>query len=146
MTAMKHLTDEQLNLELCKWLGINPYRWGFYYSHENGSDWTGDYKSFEEAQADREEVYRAEHSSDPERYFDGPDHINDLSSLGRIALIEAKLTDEQYASGGDDTFTAHLWNILERDDPDNHFHRLISATARQRVTAILLTVNPEVFQ
>lgn len=119
MTAMKHLTDEQLNLELCKWLGweLHP-QLGWYAPNDEGCTL--------------------------------PDHINDLSALGRIALIEAKLTDEQHV-----LFRLFLWDVVTDSSGESYGsiratqeqrRAFVSPTTRQRVTAILLTVNPEVFQ
>lgn len=117
--------DEQLNLALCEWLG-----WTF---HPPTTDpHTIEYK-----------IQASACWIPPGANFwqitTLPNHITAPESLGLVHEVEKQLTDMQHG---------HFRNCLGEvvGDVALFSRKFTSATARQRVIAILQTVKPEIFE
>ena len=114
-----NLTDQELNLAMCEWMGWEKAETGLWYLFGAVSD-----------------------DGLPGHYdTELPDYLSDESPRRLINEAEARLTEDEK-----DAFC----DRLERDLIDAGMHqrkfKMISATARQRVIAILQTVKPEIFQ
>lgn len=120
---MKTPTDEQLNLAMCEWMEvIQPWTWGSFVT-PNGC-----------------------------LLASLPSYLSPDSPRRLLDEAEARLTtDEHYE------FRVKLWELTDcrndatlpftrRVNGDEHNRCYASATARQRVIAILQVVKPELFQ
>lgn len=116
--------DEQLNLALCEWLG---------WKQVEQSD--GDYINGPSP------VYPWTNGKEwvDESGEELPNHITARESLGLVHEVEKQLTDMQHG---------HFRNCLGEvvGDVALFSRKFTSATARQRVIAILQTVKPEIFE
>lgn len=117
---MKTPTDEQLNLAMCEWMGWTPQPDG------------------------PKDILRKwfppglQNTNDAADLAYLPNYLSDDSPRQMINEAEEKLDSQQKI-----TYTNHLMRSIY---VIGYRWILVSATARQRVIAILKTVKPELFQ
>jgi len=117
--------DAELNLALCEWLGWKPHS-------ELDNRWCAPHQTTAPLVVDLIPL---------------PNHITAAESLGRVHEVEKKLQNQELA------YQDNLAGIVDAGDESTYWweachyrHRLITATARQRVIALLQTVKPEIFE
>lgn len=68
-----------------------------------------------------------------------PDLLNAPTSLYRVAQIEAGLTDEKF-----EVYRWELWHICKDSSVKKWYRNHLSASPRQRLVALILTLKPGV--
>ena len=120
-----NLTDEQLNVSMCEWMG-----------------WTNIGRHFEPSSLVSGIPPHPHHTKHLELI---PNYLSDDSPRRLLNEAEARLTDKQW---GD--YAHNLFDITHPHDECGSFEGIVQATchatARQRTIAILKTVKPEMFQ
>lgn len=126
---MKELTDDEINEEICKWLGWKrehlASNTNWFPPKEN---WPNYNPVMREGEID---------VNGPPNHLIGPE------ALGHIHEAEKRLTDDEYGSFA----TTLLKSAQEEGKTNAERGRLtLSAGARQRAIALLRVVKPELFQ
>ena len=116
-----NLTDEQLNVSICEWMG-----------------WTNIGRHFEPSGLVSGTPPNPHHAKHLELI---PNYLSDDSPRRLLNEAEARLTEQQF----EDYYEA-VESMTPVGRPQHKRRAFLSASARQRTIAILKTVNPEMFQ
>lgn len=115
------LTNDELNVEVCKWLG-----------------WTHVKLSADEELGQLEEMIWQHPNGTYVRDCYLPNYITGIEALGHMHEAILKLDDKQKCQ-----FNGELMRVFENET--FCLHNTINATARQRCIALLRVVNPSLF-
>lgn len=132
----KELTQEEKNIKIAEFCGINPYKYQFIYQHENGSDYSEFYNFKEEAEKEWKDDYG------------GPEYASPIKKIVCVSnyfkdLNEINIAEKYLLNRGDEwgLYCDNLLDIIVKTYGYQGAEMLIHASASQRAEALGKTLK-----